>query len=94
MIVKLSHAKLIVENASRVDAHVAALLLFLAPISLLVLPLPPAVLLIFTAPQIRILRHAFLDYPEFKRNPNSYLVVNEVALALVTALCWALGRLI
>ena len=93
MIGNLSPVNFIVEKTSRIDAHAVALLVFLAPLSLLGLPLKMAVLLIFTVPQIRILTHAFVHYPVFQRNPTSYLLVNEIALALLAALCWGVGRL-
>ena len=81
------------EKTDRFDPHVAAILVFLMPLSLLGLSLNIAVLLIFTVPQIRILAHVLVHYPVHKQNPTSYLLVNEIALALMAALGWGAGRL-
>lgn len=82
------------EATSRIDVHVLAILLFLAPPCLFALPLNFALLLIFAVPQLRILAHAYGCYSERQQNPISYLVQNEIVLGLVMVLCWAVGSLV
>jgi len=86
--------KFLTESTSRIDLNVLAILLFVAPLSLLQLSLKTALLLILAIPQIRIWTHVAGYYADQQRSSRSYIFVNQIVLFLLVALSWAMGPLL
>lgn len=73
---------------TRIDLHIVAILVLLVPISLLALPIIWALVTVAVLPQGRILTRA-ADLRKFHHPVTPHIILHEVLLAFVIALCAA-----